>query len=68
MADPISLLRQFVIDNKEYHLDNELYVFNDLAYPKDVKTNYLVYGFVRSRSSVKIRLIERFSVPAKTTR
>ena len=46
MADPITLLRQFVVDNKEYHLENDLYVFNDLAYPKDVKTNYLVYGFV----------------------
>jgi len=44
MADPISLLRQFVTENKEYTLENDRFVFNDLAYPKDVKTNYLVYG------------------------
>ncbi|CAF1149857.1 unnamed protein product [Adineta ricciae] len=44
MADALSLLRQFTIENKEYTIDSDRFVFNDLAYPKDVKTNYLVYG------------------------
>jgi len=46
MADALSLLRQFTIENKEYTFENDRFVFNDLAYPKDIKTNYLVYGFV----------------------
>ena len=46
MADAISLLRQFTIENKEYAIENDRFVFNDLAYPKDIKTNYLAYGFV----------------------
>lgn len=46
MADAISLLRQFIIENKEFTVENDRFVFNDLAYPKDIKTNYLVYGFV----------------------
>ncbi|CAF5183715.1 unnamed protein product, partial [Rotaria magnacalcarata] len=44
MADALSLLRQFIIENKEYTTENDRFVFNDLAYMKDVKTNYLVYG------------------------
>ena len=51
MADALSLLRQFTIDKKEYTAENDRFVFNDLAYPKDIKTNYLVYGFVSIRSS-----------------
>lgn len=46
MADALSLLRQFTIENKEYTIENGRFIFNDLAYPKDTKTNYLVYGFV----------------------
>lgn len=46
MADALSLLRQFTIDHKDYSIENDRFVFNDLAYPKDIKTNYLVYGFV----------------------
>lgn len=45
MADALTLLRQFTIDNKDYTIENDRFVFNDVAYPKDVKTNYLVYGF-----------------------
>jgi hypothetical protein len=48
MADALSLLRQFTIDNKEYTIENDRFVFNDLAYTKDIKTNYLVYGFAFS--------------------
>ena len=46
MADAISLLRQFIVENKEFTVEHDRFVFNDLAYPKDIKTNYLVYGFV----------------------
>ena len=46
MADALSLLRQFTTENKEYTIDGDRFVFNDLAYPKDVKTNYLVYGYI----------------------
>ena len=42
----LSLLRQFTIENKEYTIENDRFVFNDLAYPKDIKTNYLVYGLL----------------------
>jgi hypothetical protein len=46
MADALSLLRQFTIEKKEYAAENDRFIFNDLAYPKDIKTNYLVYGLV----------------------
>jgi len=57
MADALSLLRQFTIDNKEYTIENDRFVFNDLAYTKDIKTNYLVYGFVFSFKNKNIYII-----------
>ncbi|CAF3941100.1 unnamed protein product, partial [Adineta steineri] len=51
MADALSLLRQFTIENREYTTENDRFVFNDLAYPKDVKTNYLVYGTGKDNTS-----------------
>lgn len=59
MADALSLLRQFTIEKKEYTTENDRFVFNDLAYPKDIKTNYLVYGLVFFASS--LNQIEKFS-------
>lgn len=44
MADALSLLRLFHTDKKEYTIENDRFIFNDVAYPKDTKTNYLIYG------------------------
>ena len=40
MADALSLLRQFTIEDKEYSIENDRFVFNDLAYSKDIKTKF----------------------------
>jgi hypothetical protein len=65
MADALSLLRQFTIENKEYTSENDRFVFNDLAYPKDIKTNYLVYGLVFIFFQIYLLLILFYLVPGK---
>ena len=46
MADPLTLLRQYHTTGKtEEILESEGHIiFGDLAWPKEVKTNFKVYG------------------------
>lgn len=44
MSDPLSLLRSFVKNKKEFQIEDDKIVFDDLYYLKNVKTNYLIYG------------------------
>ncbi|XP_028164362.1 parafibromin [Ostrinia furnacalis] len=44
MADPLSLLRQYNVNKKEIiERDNQI-IFGEFSWPKNVKTNYLMYG------------------------
>lgn len=46
MADPLSLLRQYNINKKEIIERDGQIIFGEFSWPKNVKTNYLKYGFV----------------------
>ena len=43
MADCLSLLRQYNVQKKEIIERDNLIIFDQLAWPKHVKTNYLVF-------------------------
>ncbi|XP_061713858.1 parafibromin [Cydia pomonella] len=44
MADPLSLLRQYNVNKKEIvERDNQI-IFGEFSWPKNVKTNYLMWG------------------------
>lgn len=46
MADPLSLLRQYNIGKKEIIEREGQIIFGEFSWPKNVKTNYLKYGYV----------------------
>lgn len=48
MADPLSLLRQFNINKREIIEREGQIIFGEFSWPKNVKTNYLKYGYVLS--------------------
>jgi hypothetical protein len=45
MSDPLTLLRNFVRDRKEFYEEDDKIIFGDVAYSKNVKTTYLIYGY-----------------------
>ncbi|CAG9815814.1 unnamed protein product [Phaedon cochleariae] len=44
MADPLSLLRQYNVNKKEIIEREGQIIFGEFSWPKNVKTNYLMYG------------------------
>lgn len=46
MADPLSLLRQYNVNKKEIIERENQIIFGEFSWPKNVKTNYLMYGYV----------------------
>ncbi|XP_045468144.1 parafibromin-like [Harmonia axyridis] len=44
MADPLSLLRQYNVSKKEIIERDGQIIFGEFSWPKNVKTNYLMYG------------------------
>lgn len=44
MADPLSLLRKYNIENKEIITDGDNVILGEWSWPKTVMTNYLVHG------------------------
>lgn len=50
MADPLSQLRQFYVNNREIKKHNGYIIFGDHGWPKDVNTNYRVYSTDDDRS------------------
>lgn len=50
MADPLSLLRQYNINKKEIIEREGQIIFGEFSWPKNVKTNYLKYGYVNTYS------------------
>lgn len=45
MAEALKLLRQYVTEKKEFTEDDENIIFGDIAYPKEAKTNYMIYEY-----------------------
>ena len=43
MADPLTLLRQFNINKRDVSEKDGQIIFGEFSYPKNVKTNYMVY-------------------------
>ena len=43
MADCLSLLRQYNIQKKEIVERDDLIIFDNIAWPKNARTNYLIY-------------------------
>jgi parafibromin len=46
MAEALKLLRQYVMEKKEFTEDDDKIIFGDIAYPKEAKTNYMIYEYV----------------------
>lgn len=44
MADPLSLLRQYTMIQKDPNDTGDRLIFGEFAWPKNVKTNYMIYG------------------------
>ncbi len=44
MADALSVLRQFNIEKKDISEKDDQIIFSDFAWPKNAKTNYLIWG------------------------
>ena len=46
MADALSILREYNIGKKTIEEQDNHIIFGDFSWPKDVKTNYMIWGFV----------------------
>ena len=44
MADSLSILREYVIGKKSIEEQDNHIIFGDFSWPKDVKTNYVIWG------------------------
>lgn len=47
MADVLSVLRQYNIQKKEIVVKGDEVIFGEFSWPKNVKTNYVIWGYVR---------------------
>ncbi|XP_041974171.1 parafibromin [Aricia agestis] len=58
MADPLSLLRQFNVNKKDIiERDNQI-IFGEFSWPKNVKTNYLMWGSGKEGSDKEYYTLE----------
>lgn len=57
MADVLSVLRQYNIQKKEIIAKGDEVIFGEFSWPKNVKTNYIIWGYV----SVKMLITYIFS-------
>lgn len=44
MADVLSILRQYNINKKKIIEKDDQVLFGEFSWPKDAKTNYVIYG------------------------
>lgn len=58
MADPLSLLRQYNIKKREIIEREGQIIFGEFSWPKNVKTNYLKYGYVYCCDAIEITNIK----------
>lgn len=66
MADPLSLLRQFNINKREIIEREGQIIFGEFSWPKNVKTNYLKYGYVSSNQRVWLCVHVRLTLSKKS--
>lgn len=59
MADVLSVLRQYNIQKKEIVAKGDEVIFGEFSWPKNVKTNYIIWGYVSAKIPVN-----RFCRPA----
>lgn len=52
MADVLSVLRQYNIQKKEIVAKGDEVIFGEFSWPKNVKTNYIIWGYVSGKMSV----------------
>ncbi|CAG9575725.1 unnamed protein product [Danaus chrysippus] len=58
MADPLSLLRQYNVNKKEIvERDNQV-IFGEFSWPKNVKTNYIMWGSGKEGSDKEYYTLE----------
>lgn len=58
MADPLSQLRQFYINNREIKEHNGYIIFGDHGWPKTVNTNYQIYSSDDDKSKKEYYTLE----------
>lgn len=51
MADVLSVLRQYNIQKKEIVAKGDEVIFGEFSWPKNVKTNYIIWGYVDSKAT-----------------
>lgn len=59
MADPLSLLRQYNVNKKEIIERENQIIFGEFSWPKNVKTNYLTYGWGFFWSEFQVGIVSR---------
>lgn len=52
MADVLSVLRQYNIQKKEIVAKGDEVIFGEFSWPKNVKTNYIIWGYVSAQLSL----------------
>lgn len=57
MSDALSLLRNFVKAKRDFHEEDDKIIFGDVYYPKNVKTTYLIYGFVTKQQTYSVFIL-----------
>lgn len=58
MADPLSLLRQYNVNKREVIERDTQIIFGEFSWPKNVKTNYLKYGYVASQMQTVVVMLK----------
>ncbi|XP_018328277.1 parafibromin [Agrilus planipennis] len=58
MADPLSLLRQYNVNKKEIIERDGQIIFGEFSWPKNVKTNYLMWGSGKDGSAKEYYTLE----------
>lgn len=53
MADVLSVLRQYNMKKKEIVAKGDEVIFGEFSWPKNVKTNYIIWGYVSANGAVK---------------
>lgn len=49
MADVLSVLRLYNIQKKEIVAKGDEVIFGEFSWPKNVKTNYIIWGYVSAK-------------------
>lgn len=52
MADVLSVLRQYNIQKKEIVAKGDEVIFGEFSWPKNIKTNYIIWGYVNAKTSI----------------